>query len=293
MSEYLSLAIVFVILYVIECVHLVPPQTILLRSIGFNRCSVRAAGEQFLVGGKSIALTTLFAPWGQNYFLASEIGVYDTISPESESRIREHWKSFVRRTYLLRAVCTLLYMLLTLFLAQAIYPMFQTNVLFMMLVLLVASLTTISISSFLLLRSFYPERRTMRWGTAIKCLFYPPSAVRIIDQMSAILFQGENPIEVAACLGKTDELAPILARQIRELRYPITGESTEPDAVRRETLKRLESLSNHYQIPIATYLRPNEIDSREGTHFCPRCLQVYEKDSEPCADCPGVLKVTL
>lgn len=293
MSEYFSLGIVFVILYVIECVHFVSPRSLLLRSNGFNRCSVKTASDQFLVAGKSIALTTLFAPWGQNYFLVSEGSIEAIQSTVNESQIREQWESFLRRTYFLRALCTFLFFLLLLLLLQAIYPVLPTDMLFAILVLLVASLAAISICSFLLMRSLFPKNRATRWATAIKCLLYPPAAVRVLDLISGMLFQNEYPIEVAASIGRIDDLAPIVARHIRELCYPITSEQTESSVACAERLTRLESLASQFQIPIETFLLPKESDSREGTQYCPRCLQVYDNESVQCADCPGVTKVTL
>ena len=291
MSEYFSLAIGFVILYVIECAQFVSPRSILLRSYGLSHCRVKAAGDQFLVADKCLALTTLFAPWGQNYFLTSASPGTVAKSSVNRTRITEQWHLFMKRTQLLRVLCTMLFLLSIVLLTQAIYPLLPVNALFAVLLLVVTSLAAISISAFLLMRSLFPERCAARWGLAIKCLFYPPSAIRVIDQISGYYWTEENPIEVALNIGNSDDLAPILAREIRELRFPVANEITLSDADRTARLNELEALVNEHQLSIQKYLRPHNGDLKEGAHYCPRCLQLYDHASGQCTDCAGVTTV--
>jgi hypothetical protein len=187
----------------------------------------------------------------------------------------------------------MLFLLSIVLLTQAIYPLLPVNALFAVLLLVVTSLATISISAFLLMRSHFPERRAARWGLAVKCLLYPPSAIRVIDQISAYFWTEESPIEVALNIGNSDDLAPILAREIRELRFPVTNEIAMSDADSTARLTNLETLVIEYQLAIQTFLRPPIGDMKDGAHYCPRCLQVYDHESGQCTDCAGVATVTF
>ncbi len=131
-------------------------------------------------------------------------------------------------------------------------------------------------------------------------MFYPPSTIGSVAELSTNMFSEFHPIIVLSVLCDKPTFEKFAGKQLRDLLNPLAHTYPNDDAPIKETeaswRHKNSSKIIHFlaerNYDLSRLTLPEQSDDK-NLYYCPRCLTLYNKPSENCNDCYGVTPLKM
>lgn len=299
MNEVLTLLLVILLIYFLECFSIVPESNFVFRVrwlhrwtpaeslFRIERSQTRIYLSNILPGFGDIAVCAT-PPSGATPAEHGETEQLRRMLDTKAARRRLHAYRRVLRplywdSYLMLAVVFLFFPLVALrfgiWIALFLVPAFLLGVVHM-----VCAFRRVH-------RAFEPDAVRERREKTVALVFSPLGAMRVPSSLLRNSLAGFHPLAVAAASMPPAEARLVASRILRQLRF---------DRPEREGLDGPQAQTNDEQITVVwewaarefgdleSLLGPPQKRYPDSISFCPRCEQEYVLTAGECSDCPGI-----
>lgn len=137
-------------------------------------------------------------------------------------------------------------------------------------------------------RRLFPALSEARWSSTTALALVPTDAMRAYASLGRPLLASIPPAVAIVALCGEAEAAELLARRLRELRWPTDAErASRTETARERERRQLEALAAERGLEPGERLA-GPAPAADSVGYCPRCLAAYARLEASCADCPGV-----
>lgn len=212
--------------------------------------------------------------------------------------IRKRVEEFTRRTWLLKTLSMMFFMLLFVLLPVSIYLERFTATVYSILPMLLLTWIAAMAFYFRAHRKLLPREWLPRWKGLVTMMFVPTATIRAVDVISRHLLTGFDPVAVAAEVMDDATFADFATRTLRDLRRPLPVRLHSTEITPTGSAEQ-EALASDFRARIADQVEkqmakrgvavepaaPEQPSDPVLRSYCPRCRLEYLVEAGTCRDC--------